>query len=331
MKRTLGLIIALFIAAVGLHAKADGVFLNNTSSLSNGIVGTRYVQSVIFVYTGTGTPTIDVEDLPTGLQPDLNITKDGNDYSFLIIGTPAISGTFPVYMRYTDGETANAETLNLTITGVMPTSPTEPVQPVQPAPPVSNVHPIGTNILMPDGTVEMVTVTGRRPYTSAGAFLSYGFNSWTGIVDESSGDEILSIGSYIPPRDGTIVCSDRGNDKGTCYLITRGQKAGFVSASVFLGSGFSFNRTIIGDVSWMNRAKNIDSATSAHITGTLIDDNGTYELVTVTGLLGIPDIATLNSWGYVFEDAVPANQADSKLNKVGVLQVRTLNQLEIQS
>src|SRR5690349_2329769 len=70
------------------------------------------------------------------------------------------------------------------------------------------VHTAGTNVVS-QGTIFMITDDGqRRPYTSAGAFLSYGFNSWSTVQQATSEDLALPIGSFIPPRDGKIICSD---------------------------------------------------------------------------------------------------------------------------
>lgn len=190
-------------------------------------------------------------------------------------------------------------------------------------------HSAGTNISSSDGTVWMVTSEGtRRPYTSAGAFLSYGFNSFSSVVAANADDLALPVGSFIPPQDGKIICSDRGSDKGTCYLITMGKKAGFTSAAVFTGRGFSFSRATNGDVSWMSSAANIDNTTSASPVGVLINDNGTIKLVGTNGTMGIPSIAVFNSWGYSFADVVPANAADKAMAMSGgVMTARTPGQL----
>ncbi len=188
-------------------------------------------------------------------------------------------------------------------------------------------HAEGTNVKASDGTVSMIIGGQRRPYTSAGAFLSYGFNSWSSVVDANADDLALPVGSFIPPQDGKIICSDRGADKGTCYLVTGGQKAGFTSAAVFTGLGFSFARSQMGDVSWMTSTTNIDNTTAAHRAGVLVNNNGTVYLVGATGLLGIPDIATFNSWGYSFSDVVVANAADKAMSQTGVMAARTAGQL----
>ena len=183
----------------------------------------------------------------------------------------------------------------------------------------SNTDPVGTNISS-NGTVYMITADGqKRPYTSAGAFLSYGFNSWSGVVTANSADIALPTGNFIPPRDGKIICSDRGTDIGTCYLITDGKKAAFTSALIFESLGFGFSHALSGDVSFLASAADISNPNEAHPEGVLVNKNGTIYLAGDNGLLGIPDLATLNSWGYSLTDSVNANVADSAKTQVGVM------------
>jgi len=190
------------------------------------------------------------------------------------------------------------------------------------------VHADGTNVLDSSGTVYMVVSGQRRPYTSAGAFLSYGFNSFASVVSASPEDLALPVGAFIPPQDGSIMCSDRGSDKGTCYEISGAQKFGFTSAAVFTGLGFSFANSMMGDVSWMPAgATLINNTTMAHLPGTLVNNNGTVQLVGNTGLLGIPDLNTFNSWGYSFGKVVPANGSDKAMTQTGVMAVRVAGQL----
>ncbi len=193
----------------------------------------------------------------------------------------------------------------------------------------AQVHAAGTNVLESNGTVAMVGTDGQlHPYTSAGAFLSYGFNSFSSVVTATSQDLALPTSSFIPPQDGSIICSDRGADQGTCYFISGGQKFGFTSAAVFTGLGFSFAHAANGDVSWMTMGSMlINSSSQQHLPGTLIDQNGTVYLVGTNGLLGIPDLNTFNSWGYSFNNVVPANSADSSLTQTGVMALRQAGQL----
>ncbi len=189
--------------------------------------------------------------------------------------------------------------------------------------------PVGTNVVDSSGTVWMVMPDGtRRAYTSAGAFLSYGFNSWSQVVPASASDLALPTGSFIPPQDGSIICSNKGSDTGTCYEISGGQKFGFTSAAVFTGLGFSFSNSLPGDVSFLAMGNMLlNNSSMAHLPGTLVNNNGTVQLVGTSGVLGIPDLATFNSWGYSFTKVVPANAADKTMTQTGVMAARTPGQL----
>lgn len=194
------------------------------------------------------------------------------------------------------------------------------------------VHAAGTNVVSSDGTVWMIMPDNtRRAYTSAGAFLSYGFNSWSQVVTASAEDLALAQGSFIPPQDGSIICSDRNDSfavKGTCYEISGGQKFGVTSAAIFTGLGFSFANASTADVSWMSAGSQLlNSTTAAHLPGTLVNNAGTVQLMGNSGLLGIPDVATFNSWGYSFTKVVPANAADKALTQTGVMATRVAGQL----
>jgi hypothetical protein len=65
------------------------------------------------------------------------------------------------------------------------------------APAFAAAHSVGQNVSTPDGTVWMIfqgqSGVCRRAYTSAGAFLSYGFNSWSQVVAANSDDTALPV------------------------------------------------------------------------------------------------------------------------------------------
>lgn len=192
-------------------------------------------------------------------------------------------------------------------------------------------HTAGTNVKSSDGTIWMIMPDNtRRAYTSAGAFLSFGFNSFSTVVDANADDLALTAGSFIAPQDGTIFCATetKGSDvKGECALVTGGMKASFVSADVFTGQGFSFTNAVYGDSSFMSKTSNVASASEAHRSGVLVNNGGTVQLVGGSGLLGIPDLATFNSWGYSFGKVVMANAADKAMTQTGVMAARTPGQL----
>lgn len=169
------------------------------------------------------------------------------------------------------------------------------------------VHSTGSNVVS-NGTVYFLDGTSKRPYTSAGAFLSYGFNSWAGVVAASPEDLALPTGAFVPAADGSLI-----NDKGTVYLITNGQREGFTTAANFLGLGYSFSNVLAGDTSFMTSGPVISSSDIAHPAGTLVNQAGTVYLLTATGKQGIPSLAVFNSWGYSFSKVAPANSYDNAL------------------
>jgi hypothetical protein len=197
----------------------------------------------------------------------------------------------------------------------------------------SDTHSLGT-IINIDGTLYTITKNDqgqivRRPYTSPGAFLSYGFNSFNIVVEATEADKKLSVGDFIPPQDGRVVCSDRGLDQGTCYLITKKQKAGFVSETVFTDSGFSFKNVLFGDISFLPKTSNIETASQAHLPGTIIVNNNTIQLVSSSSLLGFSSLETFLSWGYDLNMIVPANSFDTLLTQNSVVVPRQADQIMI--
>lgn len=201
------------------------------------------------------------------------------------------------------------------------------------APVLAVAHTVGTNISSTDGTVWMIAngASGvcRRAYTSAGAFLSYGFNSWSQVVVANSDDLALPVCSegFIPPQDGSVIFSDRGADKGTGFIVSGGMKYGFPTEAIFKGQGYSYSTAMWADMSWMATGGVVNAADAAHLPGTLINNNGTVQLVGNSGLLGVPDLATFNSWGYSFAKVVPANANDKAKAQTGVMAMRQPGQL----
>lgn len=194
---------------------------------------------------------------------------------------------------------------------------------VLPAIALAAPHSLGTNIISSNGTVYTITMengaTVRRPYTSAGAFLSYSYNNWGSVVGASSEDMTLPLGSFIPPQDGKIICSDRGADKGTCYLITNRKKAGFTNETVFKQLGYNFAYAMYGDVSFLSNTDNISQSNIHHPSGSLVNIDGTVYLVAGNVLLGLPSWQTLEGWGYRPSDIIMANAADRMLQREGVV------------
>jgi hypothetical protein len=261
------------------------------------------------------------------------------------VGSVAASGTKAVTptqsTTYTLTATGSGGTVTKTVAvTVGATSVITPpvVTPPVVTPPVTGAHSAGANIKTSDGTVWMILAGNcRSAYTSAGAFLSYGFNSWTNLVDANSADLSLPVCAkqFIPPQDGQIIVSDRGSDMNTAYFISGGVKHGFVSKAVYDGQGFPMSRltgpkSVRADISWMTPGSNIEKAAAAHLPGTLVNKDGTILLVGSSSLLGIPDPTTFLSWGYSFDNTVKANAADRAVAVNGVMVGRQAGQLSPQ-
>jgi len=69
-----------------------------------------------------------------------------------------------------------------------------------------------------------------------------------------------------------------------------------------------------------------DSA-SSHMTGVLINNNGTIQYVYGTRLFGFPNMSVFDSWGFQLKDIVPANIADKQKIQDLVMSTRMAGQL----
>lgn len=185
-------------------------------------------------------------------------------------------------------------------------------------------HPEDTHILTPDGTVWRIVFGTRMPYTSAGAFLSYGYNSWDKVVQANTADVALpastdsypSKTNYIPPRDGSLI-----NDNGTIYVVSDWHRRGFSSAKVFLDLGYSFSNAIPGDTSFLTTYTPISSSKREHAPGTVINDNGTLCFLQspfraedkTSGRQCFSSMTDFYNWGFKLNEVIPANSYDRKL------------------
>jgi len=196
---------------------------------------------------------------------------------------------------------------------------------------VPSPHPAGTNILSngtvyfiappppAGGGVQLLCGQPSQPacppqpqptliaYPSAAVFTSYGFNSWANVAPATSEDMKLSINGLMPYADGNLV-----NDQGTIYVISNGIKHGIASASVFLFLGYNWGSVVSGGTSFMQSGPVISSV-SAHMPGTLINQNGTVYYISAYGKEGFPSMAVFNSWGFNLKNVVTANTSDLAL------------------
>jgi hypothetical protein len=190
------------------------------------------------------------------------------------------------------------------------------------APVLAAAHPVDSFVKSADGTVWMIMHNNcRRAFTSAGAAESYGFFSWSKVMDANADDLALAVCAegFIPPQDGGIIFSDRGADKGTGYVISNGKKFGFPTETAFYAAGYTYAQAKWADVSWMTSGGVINDGTAAHLPGTLVNNNGTVQFVDNDGLRGFPTATSFSSWGYNFGMVVAANAADKAKTQVSVL------------
>jgi hypothetical protein len=190
------------------------------------------------------------------------------------------------------------------------------------------VHAAGTNV-NDNNTIRFVDNMGQtRAYTSAGAFLSYGFNSWSSVVPASAEDLALPRGSFVAPMPGSLI-----NDKGTVYLMVDAgngvvTRSGFTTPANFLGLGYSWSNVMAGDTSFLTANAPINSTTMAHSAGTLVNQDGTVYLMTPSGKMGIPSLEVFNSWGFSFSKVVAANSYDRAIAmSSGIMPARVAGQL----
>ncbi len=178
---------------------------------------------------------------------------------------------------------------------------------------LNNAHPAGSNVSF-NGTVYYIQQLTLTPYTTAAAFLSYGFNSWSNVVPASSGDMALAKNdTFMPYAPGSLV-----NDNGTIYVISNNPtngiiKDGITNASIFLALGYSWANVISGDTSFI-AAGPVISSVAAHMPGTLINQNGTIYYISSYGKMGFPSMAVFNSWVFNLKNVAEANSGDLALS-----------------
>jgi hypothetical protein len=254
-----------------------------------------------------------------------------------ISGETSSNEIYTIYAGYEGQTSSGGSGSSSGGSGSVPSTPSTPTTPPETPPVIPPIpvvgHPVGSLIKDATGTIFMIakdgTVVSRRPYTSAASFLSYKYNSFSAVQDANAVDMSLAAGSFIPPRDGSIICSDRNADKGTCYVISEGTKRGIVSEAVFKSFGYKFQDALTGDVSFLPVGSVIAAADQAHPVGTLVLNGSTLQIVSPTGLFGIPSVEVLQSWGFSISDQLASNTYDRSLSQTSVLQIREPGQISI--
>ncbi len=101
-----------------------------------------------------------------------------------------------------------------------------------------------------NGTVWMVTATGRKGVTEPGVLYSYGAG-FGDVVAANAADLALANEGNATYRTGALV-----NDSGTLWAVTASAKRGFPTASCFTGFGFSFSMPVSGSTAGLTAGLN---------------------------------------------------------------------------
>jgi hypothetical protein len=185
------------------------------------------------------------------------------------------------------------------------------------------VHSDGC-VVLSGGVVWLITGGTRRGFTSAEVFQSSGYN-FSEVVGATPEDVALPVGPIMTYADGTLVMDPSLSP--LVYLVTGGQKRGFVSGAVFTGLGYSFSNIQTAPANTFNdlpTGANLDSTTIAHPAGTLVISNGTLWWMSASGRMGFPSMAVFDSYGLMLTHAAAANAADLALPDQGPVVMRAV-------
>jgi hypothetical protein len=169
----------------------------------------------------------------------------------------------------------------------------------------------GAVVRAPNGAIFLISGGQRRGFPSRTIYFSNGY-LFGDATPATTADLALPEGPLMSYRDGALV----KDHTPTVYLISDGTKHPFSSADVFLGLGYSFASVLREPGTTLSRllpTATIDSASSAHLPGTLINDSGTVYLITDAGRRGIPSLEAFYAARYQLQNIVATNTADLAL------------------
>lgn len=192
--------------------------------------------------------------------------------------------------------------------------------------PPEQVHPEGFNVVDTTGTVYRIVKGTRQPYTSAGAFLSYSFNTWADVVPANAADMALPLMTslkpgntektvtFVAPRDGSLI-----RDQGMLYIVTNGYRQAFATEQVFTGLGYNMANVLDGDVSFMPSLPALTTDQVAHPAGTAVSGSDgicvtrkAFETAAnPAGKNCFVLSSDFNTWGIRIKEIVIANKFDT--------------------
>jgi len=144
---------------------------------------------------------------------------------------------------------------------------------------------------------------------NVGNSYAYPYSGGTGtgsLQYPGTGSSVLGANTY---PNGELIAEGQ-----TVYIVYRGTKTAFVSASVFTGLGFNFNSVVqVGNSGLANSGYIVNTSYTSHPWGTWIKNGSTVYFVQELGLIPVPDWATFINNGGSSNLIVNANSYDFKL------------------
>ncbi len=178
----------------------------------------------------------------------------------------------------------------------------------------SQVSATSLRLINASGTIYIVSEGYRRGITNPGMLATYGL-AFADAKAATPDDLALPEGGLVLPQDGALV---KSKEDQTVYLISSGQRYGFVSSKVFTSLGYKFSSVLVvtnPELQALPRAENLSDGAAAHRDGADVNDRGTMYWIGGGQRHAYPSTAVYNSW-HVKNDysrVVPANAADRAL------------------
>jgi hypothetical protein len=166
------------------------------------------------------------------------------------------------------------------------------------------------------GTFYLVQNSQLYGITSPGILTSYGF-AFSQSKPASVQDLSLPKAGLLTPNNGSLV---KSLQDPTIYLISGNMRYGFVSAKIFIGSGFKFSSVLTvtnPELQVLPKGPfNLSQPLQHHLAGLDVNIKGTiYWIGGDNTLHAYPSLEVYNSWHLPndFSRVVVANAADAKL------------------
>lgn len=145
-------------------------------------------------------------------------------------------------------------------------------------------------------------------------------------VNDNSGRTLTTGFTLVPSGSGSVLGASlykNGqliSENQTVYMVYKGTKTGFASASVFKDLGFSFDDVLKADYTALSYTGYIvQSAKAPHPWGSWVKSGSTVYFVHELGLIPVSDYPTFLSNGGEDRFVVPANSFDFALPMLSVM------------